>query len=139
VQLAKSDAREKAALGSVGLPARDTFNVHAMTLAAAQRRVEHLERALALETQRRHEEELRALLEGAAFILHRGSDRTLRHVWVAETLDARTAMLRWQSHKGLAWHRRGARGTAAKVQFHEAAVSLITSVTYGAPLLPARR
>lgn len=52
-----------------GAPTRDHLSMHAVTLAAAQRRVEHLERAIALETQRRHEEELRALLEGSVHCL----------------------------------------------------------------------
>lgn len=69
--MAKSDARERERetsfgnMSDAGAPTRDHFSMHAATLAAAQRRVEHLERAIALESQRRHEEELRALLEGS--------------------------------------------------------------------------
>lgn len=65
--MAKSDAREREkeiSLSEVGGPTADIFNINAVELAAAQRRVQQLERAIALETQRRHEEELRALLEG---------------------------------------------------------------------------
>ena len=71
MQMAKSDAKERErdmSVGNIsdaGAPARDHFSMHAASLAAAQRRIEHLERAIALETQRRHEEELRALLEGS--------------------------------------------------------------------------
>eukprot|EP00892_Ulva_mutabilis_P000158 jgi/Ulvmu1/10142/UM006_0096.1 len=107
------------------------------SLNAAQRRIEALEQALELETKRRHEEELRALLEGAPFVLHRGSDRTLRHVWVADVPEKAGAMLRWQSNKGMTWSRaRGARANLAKLPYHEAAVSLLTSVTYGKDLFP---
>jgi hypothetical protein len=109
-----------------------------MSLAAAQRRIAHLERAIQLEAQRRYEEELRALLEGAPFILHRGSDAVLRHVWVADVPDKSAAMLRWQSNKGMmSWKRMSskARMAAAKSQYHEAAVELLTSVTYGALLV----
>lgn len=73
--MAKSDAREREKEASMGNlsdaagPIRDHFSMHAVTLAAAQRRIEHLERAIALETQRRHEEELRALLEGSVPLL----------------------------------------------------------------------
>ena len=107
--------------------------VPTVSLAAAQRRIEALEQALELETKRRHEEELRALLEGAPFVLHRGSDRTLRHVWVADVPEKAGAMLRWQSNKGMTWSRgRAHRANLAKLPYHEAAVSLLTSVTYGA-------
>lgn len=104
----------------------------ALSQAAAQRRIEALEQALELENKRRHEEELRALLEGAPFVLHRGSDRTARHVWVADVPERGGAMLRWQSNKGIAWARsRTLRSNLAKLPYHEASVSLLTSVTYG--------
>ena len=45
-------------------------------------------------------------------------------------------MLRWQSHKGMSWQRlRASKANVAKVQYHEAAVHLIQSVTYGKHLL----
>lgn len=107
--------------------------VPGMSQATAQRRIEALEQALELETKRRHEEELRALLEGAPFVLHRGNDRTARHVWVADVPEKGGAMLRWQSNKGMSWTRsRAPRINLAKLPYHEASVSLLTSVTYGA-------
>jgi BMFP domain-containing protein YqiC len=72
VQMPRSDVKERERdismgnLSELGPVTRDHFSVNAMALAAAKRRIEHLERAIALETQRRHEEELRALLEGSA-------------------------------------------------------------------------
>jgi hypothetical protein len=73
---------------------------------------------------------------GAPFIMHRGSqDKMLRHVWVADVPQKRRAVLRWQSNKGKQWRNytsRGDRAKLAKEQYHEAAVSLLTSVTYGA-------
>ena len=107
--------------------------VPGMSQATAQRRIEALEQALELETKRRHEEELRALLEGAPFVLHRGNDRTARHVWVADVPEKGGAMLRWQSNKGMSWTRsRTPRINLAKLPYHEASVALLTSVTYGA-------
>lgn len=77
------------------------------------------------------------VIAGAPFTLHRGSDRAQRHVWVAESGAEGGAMLRWQSHKGMSWQRlRASRANVAKVQYHEAAVRLIQSVTYGMHLLP---
>lgn len=101
----------------------------------ATKRVREVEQLLRLELDRRHEEELRALLEGAPFIMHRGSDKMMRHVWVADIAERSCAVLRWQSNKGVSW-RRVAPGEnkvkVAKSQYHEAAVSLLSSVTYGA-------
>jgi hypothetical protein len=69
---------------------------------------------------------------GAPFVLHRGSDKAQRHVWVAESGAEGGAMLRWQSHKAISWQRlRASRANVSKVQYHEAAVHLIQSVTYG--------
>lgn len=76
------------------------------------------------------------MLAGAPFVLHRGSDKAQRHVWVAESGAEGGAMLRWQSHKGISWQRlRASRANVSKVQYHEAAVHLIQSVTYGTTLL----
>ena len=103
--------------------------------AAAKRRVKELEQVIKTEMDRRHEEELRALLEGAPFIMHRGSDKLTRHVWVADVPAEKKAVMRWQSYKGKQWRKLTPGGDHvkfAKEQYHEAAVSLITSVTYGA-------
>jgi hypothetical protein len=98
-------------------------------------RVADLENLLMLEVERRHQEEMRALLEGAPFIMHRGKDKMLRHVWVAIDRPKSSAMLRWQSKKGVKW-RHVAPGLSklhvAKLNYNEVSVKLVTSVTYGA-------
>ena len=102
---------------------------------SATKRVQELEQALMLEMERRHQEELRSLLEGAAFIMHRGKDKMLRHVWVAVDRTKSRALLRWQSNKGTGWRRvvPGKPGVEqAKAQYNEVDVALIMSITYGA-------
>jgi hypothetical protein len=101
---------------------------------SASKRVAELERLLALEMERRHQEEMRALLEGAPFIMHRGKDKMLRHVWVAIDRPKSLAMLRWQSNKGAQWRRVAPNLTKtqwAKFNYNEVSVKLVTSVTYG--------
>lgn len=75
------------------------------------------------------------LTAGAPFVLHRGADKHLRHVWVADAPQRGHAMLRWQSNKGVPWRRLQAavRTADAKANFHEAPVPWIASVTYGEP------
>ena len=119
--------------------AHSDFEMASRTLTAlpplASARIAELEAALRLEMERRHEEELRALLEGAPFVMHRGNDKMLRHVWVADVAEKRMAVVRWQSNRGVSLRRYVPgedRVKIAKSQYHEANVALLVSVTYGA-------
>ena len=107
-------------------------------LTAAQQRAAKLQQLLRVESDRRLEEELRALLEGAPFIIHRGSDRALRYVWLADVPERKKPYVRWQSDKkwGKKWRKLAPGGNRAALArqppYHEVEAERIKSVTFGA-------
>lgn len=105
---------------------------HSMEIASWRSKVEQLERGLQLEMERRYHQELRALVEGAEFIMYRGKDMSNRLVWYNPATSSSPASIRFEGGNPLPRVARAQKSRAKrKEHYHELDAGNIINVTYG--------